>query len=259
MKNTVLRLALWLPLAAGFLVPCEVAADDFRIESKIFVGKEIVATSENLTLFRGGQVYDFLTKPSETTVFDKPRGRVILLDPARKVRTEIKSDRLIAFSEELKVWASKQSDPFLKFAADPRFQQRLEPSGELAFTSPFISYRIGTVKANTDSVAQQYLEFADSYARLNALTNPGSVPPLPRLAINAALFKTEAIPESVQMTMPARQRLGGKTTTLRSEHSIAWRLLESDLQRINDAEESLVTFTPVPLEHYLKTTTAKRD
>ena len=259
MKSLVPRLASWLPLAAGVLIPCQAAADDFRIESKIFVGKEIVASSENLTLFRGGQVYDFLTKPSETTVFDKPRGRVILLDPARKVRTEIKADRLVAFGEELKVWASKQSDPFLKFAADPRFEQSLDAGGELLFTSPFISYRVSTVKANTESVANQYLEFSDSYARLNALTNPGSVPPLPRLAINAALFKTQVIPERVQMTMPARQRFGGKTTTLHSEHSIAWRLLESDLQRINEADESLVTFTPVPLEHYLKTTTAKRD
>jgi hypothetical protein len=82
---------------------------------------------------------------------------------------------------------------------------------------------------------------------------------LPRLAINAALYKTQSIPERVQMTMPARQRIGGKPTVLRSEHSTAWRLLESDLQRIDEADEQLVTFTPVPLEHYLKTTTAKRD
>jgi hypothetical protein len=258
MKSFALRLATWLPMAACVVIPGRAAADDFRIESKIFVGNAIAPSSENLTLFRGGQVYDFLTKPSETTVFDKPRGRVILLDPARKVRTEIKADKLLAFSEELKVWAARQSDPFLKFAADPRFEQKLDARGELLFTSEFISYRVATVKANTDAVAQQYLEFADSYARLNALTNPGSVPPLPRLAINAALFKTHVIPERVQMTMPAHQRFG-KATTLRSEHSIAWRLLESDLQRIDEADESLVTFTPVPLEHYLKTTTAKRD
>jgi hypothetical protein len=233
--------------------------DDFRIESKIYVGKDTEPSSENVTLFRGGQIYDFLSKPGETTIFSMPRGRVILLDPTRKVRTEIKTDRLIAFTDELKIWAARQSDSFLKFAADPRFEESRDPSGDLIFTSPYISYRVSTVKANTEAVAQQYLDFADSYARLNALTNPGSVPPLPRLAINAALFKTQSIPERVQMTMPPRQRIGGKTTTMRSEHSIAWRLLESDLQRINEADDQLATFTPVPKEHYLKTTTAKRD
>lgn len=259
MKCFALHVLACLSMAAGFLLPSRIVADDFRIESKIYVGNEPKPSSENLTLFRGGQVYDFLTKPNETTVFDKPRGRVILLDPARKVRTEIKSDKLVAFTDELKIWAAKQTDPFLKFAADPRFEESQDPSGDLLFASPFISYRVSTVKANTEAVAQQYLEFSDSYARLNALTNPGSVPPLPRLAINAALYKTQSIPERVQMTMPARQRIGGKPTVLRSEHSTAWRLLESDLQRIDEADEQLVTFTPVPLEHYLKTTTAKRD
>src|SRR5882724_2304530 len=138
MTSFVLRLAMWLPMAACLVISGQAAADDFRIESKIFVGKESEPSSENLTLFRGGQVYDFLTKPSETTVFDKPRGRVILLDPARKVRTEIKADKLLAFSEELKVWAARQSDPFLKFAADPRFEQKLDTRGELLFTSEFI-------------------------------------------------------------------------------------------------------------------------
>ncbi len=258
MNSNFLRLAAWLPAAAALMSPMKSFADDFRIESKVYVGKETEPATESLTLFRGERVYDFLSKPGETTVFNKPRGQVILLDPVRKVRTEIKTDKLFAFSEELKSWAAKQTDPFLKFAADPRFEQKLDQaSGELLFTSPFMTYRVATMKANTDEVAQQYLEFSDSYARLNAITNPGSVPPLPRLAVNAALFKTSSIPERVQMTMPARQRFGGKTTTMKSEHSVAWRLLESDLQKINEADDQLATYTPVPLEHYLHTRTAK--
>ena len=246
-----------LLIAVVLLQATPAAADDFRIESKIYVGNQPAASSESLTLFRGGQIYDFLTKPSETTVFSRTRGLVILLDPARKVRTEIRGDRLTAFSDELKTWAGKQTDPLLKFAADPRFEQSLDPNGELLFNSPFINYRVGAIKANTDTVAQEYLDFADSYARLNALTNPGSVPPFPRLAINAVLFKQQLIPEKVQMTMPARQRFGSKTT-LRSEHSVTWRLLESDLARISEADEQLATFTQVPLEQYLKVPEAAR-
>jgi hypothetical protein len=248
-------------LLAG-LVSNRAAADDFRIETKVFVGKETEPASEDLTLFRGEQVYDFLSKPKEVTVFDKPRSRVILLDPARRVKTEVTTERLMAFSDELRTWCGKQADPLLKFAANPRFDQSLDKaSGELVFTSPFMTYRIATVKAGSDDIARQYLEFSDSYARLNAMTNPGSTPPFPRLTIDEALFLSHAVPERVQLTMPPRSRFGGKTTVVRSEHSVNWRLLDADQQRIQEAEEFLVTFTPLTLERYLNadgSTAAKR-
>ena len=199
------KLVMACALAAALvgLVSNQAAADDFRIETKVFVGKETEPASEDLTLFRGEQVYDFLNKPREVTVFDKPRSRVILLDPARRVKTEVTMERLMAFSDELRTWCGKQSDPLLKFAAEPSFDQSLDSaSNELVFASPFLTYRIATVKAGTDDIARQYLEFSDSYARLNAMTNPGSTPPFPRLKIDEALFISHAVPERVQLTMP---------------------------------------------------------
>lgn len=246
-RNAVLACA-----ALASFVSARAAADDFRIETKVYVGKETEPASQDLTLFRGEQVYDFLDKPREVTVFDKPRSRVILLDPVRRVKTEVTMERLMAFSDELRTWCGKQSDPLLKFAAEPRFDQSLDgASGELVFTSPFLTYRIATVKAGTDDIALQYKEFSDSYARLNAMTNPGSTPPFARLKIDEALFLSHAVPEKVQLTMPARSRFGGKPTIVRSEHSVNWRLLEADQQRIQEAEEFLVTFTPLTIERYL--------
>ncbi len=243
-----------LSIVAAF-IPQRAAADDFRIETKVFTGKDSdEPTTETLTLFRGGQVFDFLTKPNEITVFDKPRGRVILLDPVRKVRTEVKSERLSAFTDELKLWAVRQTDPLLKFAAAPRFEQTLDgTTGEHVFSSQFITYRVATRKADNEAIAREYYEFSDSYAKLNALTNPGSTPPFARMAIDEALFKTQSIPEKVQVTVASRQRFGGKPTTMRSEHTMHWRLLESDLQKISEADEFLVSFTPVSLEGYLRT------
>ena len=227
-------------------------ADDFRIETKVFAGKEAEPVSEDLTLFRGEQVYDFLSKPREITIFDKPRSRVILLDPVRRVKAEVATERIIAFADELRTWCGKQADPLLKFAAEPSFDQSLDnATGELVFSSPFLTYRISTVKAGSDDIARQYLEFSNSYARLNALTNPGSTPPFPRLKVDEALYLSHAIPTKVQLTLPARSRFGGKPTVVRSEHSVNWRLLESDRQRIQEAEEFLVTFTPLTLERYL--------
>ena len=246
-----------LAIALSGLVSSPASADDFRIETKVFVGKETEPVSEDLALFRGEQVYDFLNKPREVTVFDKPRSRVILLDPARRIKTILTMEHLMAFSDELRTWCGRQSDPLLKFAAEPRFDQSLDSaSGELVFTSPFLTYRVATVKAGTDDIARQYLEFSDSYARLNAMTNPGSTPPFSRLKIDEALFLSHAVPEKVQLTMPPRSHFGGKPTIVRSEHSVNWRLLESDQQKIQEAEEYLVTFTQVSLERYLESPAA---
>jgi hypothetical protein len=177
-----------------------------------------------------------------------------LLDPTRRVKSEIRMERIMAFSDELRTWCGKQADPLLKFSAEPAFAQSMDSStGEIVFASPFLSYRVETMKAASDDVARQYLEFSDSYARLNAMTNPGSTPPFPRLKIDEALYINRAIPSRVQLTMPARSRFGGKPTVVRSEHVVTWHLLESDQQKIQEAEEFLVTFTPLPLERYLDT------
>jgi hypothetical protein len=249
-----LVMACALATALVGFVSSPAAADDFRIETKVFVGKETEPASEDLTLFRGEQVYDFLDKPKEVTVFDKPRSRVILLDPARRVKTEVSMEHLMAFSDELRTLCGKQADPFWKFCAEPSFDQSLDgATGELVFASSFLTYRVATVKAGTDDIARQYKEFSDSYARLNAMTNPGSTPPFPRLKIDEALFLSHAVPQRVQLTIPTRSRFGGKPTIVRSEHGVNWRLLESDQQKIQEAEEYLVTFTQLPLERYLGT------
>jgi hypothetical protein len=228
-------------------------ADDFRIETKMFVGKETEPASENLTLFRGSEVYDFLDKPSEITLFDRPRGRVILIDPVRRVKTEVKIERLTAFSDDLKTWCGRQSDPLLKFASEAKFDETLDEStGEMLFSSQFLTYRVQTIRADNEAIARQYREFSDYYARLNALTNPGAMPPFPRLAVNEALFRSRMIPEKVQLTIPSRSHFGGKPTTMRTEHAVNWRLLQTDLQKIDEAAEYLVTFTPLPLEKYLQ-------
>ena len=174
------------------------------------------------------------------------------MDPIRKVKAEVKGERLAALSVELRGWCERQTDPMLKFAAEPRFDETMdEATGEMVFTSSLMTYRIKPMKSDTEVISRQYLEFSDSYARLNSLTNPGSLPPFPRLAVNEALFRSRSIPESVQLTIASHGRFGGRAMTLRSEHAVNWRLLDSDLQKIDEAGEFLVTFTPISLEKYL--------
>ena len=108
MRFGVPAFVLMLAAAVAGSMVQRAVADDFRIETKVFAGKETVPVSEDLTLFRGEQVYDFLSKPREITVFDKPRSRVILLDPARRVKAEVSMERVMAFSDELRPGAASK-------------------------------------------------------------------------------------------------------------------------------------------------------
>src|SRR5262245_1075333 len=95
-------------------------AEDFRIETKVFVGDEEEPVSETTTLFYDQAVYDFLTAPEQIAVFRKAGGgrpgRFILLDPERRIRTELSTDQIAGAMNKLRNWAARQRDPFLKFA-----------------------------------------------------------------------------------------------------------------------------------------------
>lgn len=230
-----------------------VAADEFRIESKVFAGKDETPTTESLTLFDDGRVYDFLAAPREIIVFDISRGRIALLDPERKIKTELTTDKLTGFVDQLRARAARQTDSFLKFAAEPKFDESKEDHGWMKYSSPQMTYRVHAAKAESETMAHQYREFSDWSAKLNAMLQPGSLPPFPRLAINAALDRSGTqIPDEVQVTMGAQSRLGAKPTTLRSEHVLTPRLMAADRRRIDEAGQLLVTLPQTPLDQYLR-------
>ncbi len=229
------------------------ATDDFRVETKIFPGKEANPSSEITTLFHSGKVYDYLGKPAVVTVFDPQHDRVILLDTARKIRAEVKYEELTQFASSLRARAIKASDPLLKFSAEPHFEQSLDTkSGDMVFSSTYMTYQVATQKSPLETAAKQYREFADASARLNARVNRGSMPPFPRLAVNEVLVSADLIPQSVQLTELPRQRVTGSTLTVRSEHQAFWRLVDSDRRRIDETASSLVTYTQVSLDEYLR-------
>ena len=108
--------------------------------------------SENLTIFYGGRVYDFMTAPSDVTVFEPAQGRFLLLDPPRKFKTEVSAAEIAKFMDQLRDWAKGSEDKFMNFLADPRFEQKFEPSpdratGLLTMTSPYMAYQLRTAAA----------------------------------------------------------------------------------------------------------------
>jgi hypothetical protein len=223
-------------------------AENFRIETNVFMGDNEKPISETTTLFHDGVVYDFIKQPKQTAVFDKPKGknagRFILLSDEHRIRTEIPTDRVKGVVEDVRTWASQQKDPFLKFAANPNFEESFEPSsGQLVLASHWESYTVETTPAKHPKAAAEYRVFLDWYAQLNTLLS-GGAPPQPRLELNESLSRHKAIPTVVELT-----RKGDKEP-LRAEHEFTWLLSKDDLERIDDVRAALASYQQVDNSEY---------
>jgi len=226
-------------------------AEDFRIDSKIYSGKGTEPISQSVTLFRAGIIYDYLVEPKRVAVFDKPRQRFILLDPERKLRTEIKTAEVARFMSELEQYATTHGNAFVKGMLDPKFAADMnEKTGELLLVGDSLTYRLDTIKPESSEVVQQYREFSDWYARLNAMTTPGVIPPFARFLVNEELAGRGLIPERVQLTIPPRVSTVGREISLRSEHHVTWRLIPKDFDEIAVTAQQLVTFSEVSFAEY---------
>jgi hypothetical protein len=227
-------------------------AEEFRVESKVFSGKDEAPVSESLTLFADGRVYDFLSSPREITVFDFIRGRIVLIDPVRKVRTELTTEQLNDFIDKLRARALRQNDALSKFAAQPQFTESKSADGWEQFASSQLTYRVQAKKSDNPAIVRAYREFSDGSARLNAMLQPGALPPFARLEVNAAMERTMRVPEELELTITPSNRLLNKPTVLRSSHELAAQLLPSDRKKIDEAGEYLVNFRQVPLDEYMR-------
>lgn len=238
-------------------------ADDFRIQTDVYVGKSKIPVSRNTTLFQAGYVYDYLTNPQQVgtgervAVFDQPHGRFILLDPVRKLKAEVKTDEVLLFASKLQgAVAAKSSNAFSKFAADPEFEVEFSQDGQLTLSSPHMTYELNTMPANTPEAATQYREFSDWYGRFNTMSNPGSTPPFARMAVNAELARRGLVATEVHLAIPAQS--GVKAASLRSEHHVSWRLLPRDIEKIEATANQLTAFKQVDFDEFERTSLTKR-
>ena len=245
-------MGLTASLAVGFGV-ASAAADEnnFRIENKIFVGGEKEPRIRSTTIFHDGVVYDYLADPAEVTIFDGPHNRFVLLDLTRRIKTELTTERVVGFSERLKQWSEEKSDEFLQFLAEPKFEEETDEStGELSFTSPWMTYRLKTVDTESEEIARRYREFADWYCRLNTVLNPGARPPFARMKVNAVLQERQQFPCEVELTIQPGESLLSKRLTVRSEHLLIRQLVESDRKRVAQTDQFMAMYTSVDFEEY---------
>jgi hypothetical protein len=239
-------------LSAAVLCASLAVAENFRIETKVFVSDEKEPVSETTTLFQNGVVYDFLKKPEQTAVFRKRNGdtpgQFILLSEQHSMLTRISTEKVDGTMTKLKAWASRQKDPFLQFAANPEFDESFDDStGKLVLASHLENYNVETMPCEHVDAMAEYKEFLDSYAELNTLLSADSLPPGPRLRLNAVLAKRNVVPIKVELA-----RMGEDPA--RAEHSFTWRLSQDDVKRIDAVRANLSAYKEVSNEQFVRDT-----
>ncbi len=236
--------------------PCEL-----RVESELFAGAaEPVARS--LTLFHDGLAWDFLDAPkaanvdsavAEIVLHDPARERVVVIDPERRVKTQVDLIRLERLSVSLAKWARSNDDRLVRWAGGPDFASGFtEDDDRMELVGPRVRYAVAYDEAPCAEAAEQYRRFADTAILLKALMQPGGIPPFPRLAVNRRLNDAQAIPREVTLEVESRlSPLGGRPEKMRCVHRVHPRLLAEDLDRIENAKAHVAAAEAIDLAAFI--------
>lgn len=223
---------------------------EMRIESELFSDGAEEPVARSLTFFESGVAWDFLELPAakdepqeemklvEIVLHDPVRERVVVIDPVRRVKTEIPLIRLERMSVSLGKWARTSDDRLVRWAGGPDFTGSFTEEEEtLVLAGPRVRYAVTLATAESPEAALTYRQFADTAILLKALLHPGGIPPFPRLALNRRLEAATAMPAEVTLEIdPRLAMVTGGAARLRSVHKSHPRILAADRRLIADAE-----------------------
>lgn len=242
-------------LVGGLCSP--LGAQDFRVDTEVFLGDEKEPFAHTLTLFADGLVYDFLpaTDSREVTIFDPRMQNFTLLDKERKLKTIITVQEVMESCISLNAHARESKDPFFAFAVDPKFdvteeetKLRSQPATQLTLKSDWLVYTSVGTKPEQATTALAYRNFADAHNRLNAL-RPGGMLPAPREKLNEELGNRGLVPATVTRVILPQNRFQ-KKLEVRSEHLYNWSLSRLDRDRIDEVGGWRVSYESVPFDRY---------
>ncbi len=232
-------------------------AQDFRIDTEVFIGKEKKPAAETLTLFASGQIYDFLLQePEEITLLDPVRGRLTMLDKARQIKCGLNTQELLDLSLAYETQAGESKDALFGFAARPDFavtSEEVRENGQdlvkLSLVGKPLEYHAVGRRPERLEAVRSFRYFADFMARLNS-QRPGNLPAGARLELNKQLAERELLPVEITRTIPPTNPLTGKRIEVRSHHLVSWALSGEDRKRIDRAGTYLAEFRAVSFEEY---------
>jgi hypothetical protein len=228
-------------------------ADDFRIETQIYLGADQTPVSQNLTLFSNGMVYDFemsndaKPKPLEIVIYNSHDRSFVLLDIERGMRLQLDQSQVVQMVEGLRQQTSQSE--LTKFLVEDNFVEDVDISSRsVSLKNPHIEYWYRGSNLQDATVLPAYFEFLDQYTRLNA-SDPTKLPPFPRLKLNQSIKKYGWIPSEVKVTLNPNELIKSKIE-IKSKHTLVLSLSDSDRARIKEAKSTWMSSKGVDLATY---------
>lgn len=225
-------------------------AQQFRIETQIYIGAEAETASENTTLFAGGLVFDVQQKGGQThevAILDPQHRKIILLDRFRQVKLELDEIQLIKMADSLRKQTS--TNKAAGFLVNDRFEENVDlDNGTATLTSPLIKYTVTGRRPSDVRMLPQYNQFIDYFTRMK-FSDPHAFPPFPRLRLNETLSKLGWIPTEVTIDIDENMlfKEGLKAT---SKHTMIPNLSDKDLATVSQLKVQWLNFKPVSLNEY---------
>ena len=169
------------------------------------------------------------------------------MDTKRQIKTELTMDSMTEFVARMK--AQLREKPEHQYLLSEHVEVEIDDEGWVKLANERMCYRAECVKPKDKSIALEYQEFADWYARLNAMRR--RFVPFLRIELNAEIAKRGLIPKTIERTITDKKVLTDKVSTVRSQHLANWRLSNNDRKMIERAGTYLVSFPTVAFLEYV--------
>lgn len=219
-----------------------IKASPFRIDTDIYLDNTKAPIKRTLTLFSDGVYYDFEeAEKGQITVIDPARNRIILLNRERQVKTVLDTTQI----QRMVTSARVQADAKIANVATSRFENQSDGQDIAIVQNDFMNYRATTQRPAQPDMAQQYAEFADWSARLNAIFPP-KLPPYLRLDLNRLVAEKQLLPTEIHRIT----RQNGRQLELSCQLNPVWQLSQDDLARIARCGTMLADFKEIPASEY---------
>lgn len=236
-----------------FLAACAataVEAQQFKIESQIYINGEDQPSSSNVTMFSDGLVFDFQSKGTqshEVTILQPKQHQTILLDRLRQMKLVLDDVQLLKMADALRRETSQ--DEVAGFLVNERFEETIAfENGTATLKSPSITYTVRGSRPTDLKVFPIYSNFIDAFTRLQ-VSDPHAFSPFPRMRLNETIRKLGWIPTAVTVTFaPNPIMKDGLTAT--SKHTFIARLSAADQKQIAAIKSEWLNFESVDLYEF---------
>lgn len=251
--SKLLSWAIRFGLVFLFAMTPLLSAQDFRIETELYLGDSSQSSSRNVTVFSGSLVYDFLmsdtaaSQPIQITVFDRTEKKFILIDMQEKTRFELERAQLIKLLEGLR--KETMQNESVRFMADIQFQEEFDTTtGIVEAKSDMIRYELKGSHPVDSTILPAYHDFLDHYTMLGA-TDPQRFPPFARMKFNQVIKKYGWIPSEVSFSVGANEEFK-RAMKARTEHTLNMNLSDRDRQRIQLAKRCWMSYKMVNMVEF---------